>query len=75
MKNLEQNWQHHYMMLSRYKQDLLYYWGCGNKFEKHLYWGDYKTHIKEIIKLWKILPIKPIWFRATEIIAFKNKTV
>lgn len=73
MKNSEQNWKHAYMMLSRYKHDLLYFWGYGNMCEKHLYWGDYKTHIKEIIKLWKKLPEKPIWFRATEIIEFKNK--
>lgn len=74
MKNLEQNSKFHYMMLSRYKQDLLYYWGNGNMCEKHLYWGNYKKHIREIIKLWKELPKKPIWFRATEIIKFKNKT-
>lgn len=64
-----------YMLLSRFKMDLDYFWGCGNKFVGHLYWGDYETHMRETIDLWKKLPIKPEWLRATELINYKNRTV
>ena len=62
-----------YMLLSRYKEDLKYYWGNGNQHAKHLYWGDYDTHVRKAIELWKILPLKPVWFKATELIAYKNR--
>lgn len=55
--------------------DLEYFWGYGGKCENRLYWGDYAKHIKETIKLWKLLPIKPQWFRATELIEYKNRLI
>lgn len=67
--------EYKYMLLGRFKMDLDYFWGCGNKCERHLFWGNYKEHIRETIKLWKELPIKPEWFRATELINFKNKLI
>ncbi|MCK9180065.1 MAG: hypothetical protein M0P15_04360 [Bacteroides sp.] len=71
--SLEKSNSFNYMMLSRYKTDLLYYWGFGQKCEKHLYFGNYKKQMDEIIKLWKKLPKKPMWFRPAEIIDFKNR--
>lgn len=74
MKNQENPHTFNYMLLSRYKRDLLYYWGNGNQHQKHLYWEDYNTHVRECIKLWKLLPLKPEWFTAQELIMYKNKT-
>ena len=65
--------KHNYMLLSRFKQDLEYFWGFGGKSERCLYWGNYEKHIREMINLWKILPIKPEWLRASELIDYKNK--
>ncbi len=69
------NHKHNYMLLARLKMDLEYFWGWGGQSEKHLYWNNYKKHIRETINLWKKLPIKPEWFRATEVIIFKNKVI
>ena len=71
MKN--ENQRHDYMMLSRYQSDIEYYLGYGNKKEKHLYFGNFKKHIQEMILLWKKLPKKPTWLRAKKLIEYKNK--
>lgn len=65
--------KHNYMMLSRYQMDVEYYFGYGNRSEKHLFFGDFKTHIREMIELWKKLPVKPEWLRATQLIEYKRK--
>ncbi|MFT6125867.1 MAG: hypothetical protein ACJAVA_000309 [Flavobacteriaceae bacterium] len=70
----EQN-EFKYMFLSRLKMDLEYFWGYGGQSEKSLYYGNYKEHIREAINLWKQLPIKPEWLRATELIQLKNKVL
>jgi hypothetical protein len=64
--------KHNYMMLSRYQTDLDYYFGYGNKNEKHLYFLDIQEHINEMLSLWKNLPYKPVWLRATELIKYKT---
>jgi len=61
------------MLLSRYQMDLDYYFGCGNMNPRHLYFGNIETHMRETINLWKQLPIKPEWLRATELIEYKTK--
>lgn len=62
-----------YMMLSRYQKDLEYYFGHGGKSERVLYFGDFQRHIREMINLWKELPIKPEWLRAKQLIEYKNR--
>jgi len=62
------------MLLGRLQQDVEYFLGYGNRSEKHLYYGDIKTHVKEMIKLWKILPEKPEWLRAVDFIKYKALT-
>ena len=64
--------KHDYMMLARYQMDLDYYLGCGNRCEKHLYFGNIVVHFREVVKLWKSLPTKPQWLRATRIIQYKK---
>lgn len=53
--------------------DVEYYLGYGNRNERHLYYGNVKEHITEMIKLWKKLPLKPEWLRATELIEYKKQ--
>ena len=66
------NWKHEYMMLGRYQSDMEYYLGYGNRNEKQLYFGNFKEHVEEMIKLWKKLPVKPEWLRAKQLIQYKN---
>lgn len=70
---MENSHKFNYMLLGRYQMDLKYFWGNGNQYEKHLYFGNYQKHVRECIELWKKLPIKPEWFRANELITYKNK--
>ena len=67
------NFKHEYMMLGRLRSDLDYFFGAGRNNEKQLYYGRIEEHYKEFVKLWKLLPIKPEWLRATEIIEYKKK--
>ena len=62
-----------YMLLGRLQADLKYFWSFGDQNEKDLYYGNYEKHLKETIKTWKLLPVKPIWFRASEIREYKEK--
>ena len=61
-----------YILLGRLQMDIEYYLGHGNRCEKHLYFNNAKKHIKETIKLWKSLPIKPEWLRAKKLIEYKK---
>lgn len=62
-----------YMLLGRLQMDIEYFLGYGGRSEKHLYYGTAKEHIKETIKLWKSLPIKPEWLRASKLIEYKKQ--
>ena len=65
--------QFDYMMLGRYEMDVSYYLGHGNRYDKHLYFGDPKVHINEMIKLWKRLPYKPTRLTAVKLIEYKSQ--
>lgn len=71
-KNWEQ-FRHQYMMLGRYQADIEYFLGHGNRSTNQLFFKDPKEHIKQTIKQWKKLPIKPEWLRATELIEYKKQ--
>lgn len=62
-----------YMLLGRLQSDIEYFLGYGNRCEKHLYYGEIKLHFQEMINLWKILPEKPVWFRAVDFINYKKQ--
>jgi hypothetical protein len=62
-----------YMLLSRYQSDIEYYFGYGNRCEKHLYHGNFQEHIRQTIELWKTLPAKPEWLRAKKLIEYKRR--
>lgn len=62
-----------YMLLGRLQMDIEYFLGHGKRNEKHLYFQNAKEHIKETIELWKILPIKPEWLRASKLVEYKKQ--
>lgn len=72
---IQKPWEHDYMVLSRCKQDLEYYFRNGKGFDGHLYYGGIKQQITKMIEIWKSLPYKPEWLRATELIKFKKQSL
>lgn len=62
-----------YMFLGRLQMDIEYFLNYGNRNEKHLYYQNAKEHIKETIALWKKLPVKPEWLRASQLIEYKKQ--
>lgn len=73
LKQLEKDNQFNYMLLSRCVSDLDYFFGNGQLYGNHLFYGEVNTHIREMINLWKRLPIKPQWLRATRLIQYKKR--
>ncbi|AGO47663.1 hypothetical protein Phi4:1_gp126 [Cellulophaga phage phi4:1] len=67
--------KYNYMLLGRLQMDLDYYLGFGGRNEKHLFYSSIEEHIRETINLWKLLPVKPEWLRATKLIEYKNKAL
>ena len=60
--------RHQYMMLSRLEMDCHYYLGYGHRDAEHsLNYHDEKRHIKEMLKLWDELIVKPEWLSKKEI--------
>jgi len=72
-KQQEKNMKHQYMMLGRLKMDIDYFFGNGQIYGPRLYYGEINQHFKEMVNLWKSLPFKPLWLRATKIIDYKKK--
>lgn len=56
-----------YMMLSRMKQDCLYYLGFGNKHKDKLWTKDEYDQIELMKMLYNILPEKPKWLTLEQI--------
>lgn len=61
-----------YMLLSRCKQDCLYYLGHGNRHNKHLFYWDVKKHINKMRELYNILNEKPEWLTLEQINQFER---
>jgi hypothetical protein len=72
-RKLEKDNQFNYMLLSRCKMDIDYFFGNGQLYGNHLYFGEIKKHITGMIDLWKTLPLKPMWLRATSLIDYKKR--
>jgi hypothetical protein len=71
----EHNLRHSYMMLGRLKQDLDYYFGCGNKAAKHLYYDTIEEHMKEVKELFFSFPdnLKPEWFTENDVRLYEHR--
>ena len=65
--------RHEYMILNRCQMDVEYYLGWGNGDVNRLFFDTPQEHIEEMIKLWKLLPAKPVWLRACELIEYKAR--
>jgi hypothetical protein len=65
----EYNSHHAYMLLGRLKMDLEYYFGCGNKEPKHLYYDTIDEHMGEVKKLLASFAevLKPVWFTDNDV--------
>jgi hypothetical protein len=73
LKQLEKDNQFNYMLLSRCRSDLDYFFGNGQLYGSRLFYGEIGTHMREMINLWKSLPLKPQWLRATKLIQYKKR--
>jgi hypothetical protein len=73
LKQLVKDNHFNYMLLGRCRSDLDYFFGNGQFYGNHLFYGEISTHMKEMINLWKSLPLKPEWLRATELIQYKKR--
>lgn len=61
-----------YMLLSRFKQDLDFYFGWGGRNAKHLYFDTIEEHLEETEKLFDSLAEKPEWFTRDDLNRFKE---
>ena len=73
LEQLVKNNQFNYMLLDRLRMDLDYFFGNGQLHVKHLFYEDVNVHMRAMINLWKSLPLKPEWLRATKLIEYKKK--
>lgn len=63
-----------YMMLSRLESDCHFYLGHGNRDAEYaLYYHNEKKHIREMLKLWDELVVKPQWLSKEEIYELAEK--
>lgn len=53
--------RHWYMMLDRLRSDCEYWLHAGDKCNRHLWAGEPGAQIKEMRRIWRLLPIKPLW--------------
>ena len=73
LKQLELDNKHNYMLLDRCRSDVDYFFGNGQIYGHHLYYGEISKHMREMINLWKSLPLKPTWLRAAKLIEYKTR--
>lgn len=53
-----------YQMLGRWKSDLDYYFGAGNRNPSNLWAGDFASHIHNINMVYNSLDVKPDWLNS-----------
>ena len=62
-----------YQMLSRLQTDCDYWLGYGNKCDKHLWAGNPQEQIKEMRRIYDLLPEKPEWLTLEQINEYEKK--
>ena len=75
-KEAIRNNKFNYMMLSRLQMDMNYYLNRDTpayKIEKHLWAGNLKDQIKEMKRLFDVIPIKPDWITLNEIKQYEKE--
>jgi hypothetical protein len=68
-KEREENMMNSYLLLGRYRTDLEYYFGAGNKHAGHLFFDSIDEHMTETRKMFESFPdpIKPLWITDLDI--------
>lgn len=61
------------MMLGRLQRDCELYFGFGHRNPKKLSEGDEQKQISEMLRLYSILPEKPVWCTAKKIIQYARR--
>jgi hypothetical protein len=69
----ESRQEFNYMMLSRLKMDCEYFLNYGRGHVKHLWAQSVEEQIKEMIKLYDQLKIKPEWLTIEQIKEYETK--
>lgn len=69
----QKNNRFEYMMLDRLRSDCDYYLGHGGRCAKSLWAGDEQEQIKEMRRLYNILPFKPQWCTVEKIGEYARK--
>lgn len=59
--------KYNYMLLGRLQTDCDYFLGNGNGSERNLWAFSVEEQIKEMKKLWNLLPVKPQWLSYEQI--------
>jgi hypothetical protein len=62
-----------YRLLGRLQSDNDYFLGNGNRSERHLWAGSIDAQIKEMKRLWNMLPKKPEWLSMEDILEYEKK--
>ncbi len=63
-----------YMMLSRMEQDCKFYLGCGMRDARYsLYWKDEETHIREMLRIYESIILKPEWLGVRDILRYSGQ--
>ena len=62
-----------YMLLSRLQMDCDYYLGNGSGCHRHLWAGNPEDQIKEMHRIYDLLPEKPEWLTLEQIQAYEEK--
>ncbi len=64
-----------YMFLNKLKTDLEYFFGCGNRNEKMLYFSNVQEHILEMKKRLNTLPLDrhPEWLTVGDIFDYESR--
>ncbi|MDE6993901.1 MAG: hypothetical protein K2P41_05690, partial [Lachnospiraceae bacterium] len=62
-----------YRRLSQMKSDCEYFLGAGNRAEKYLWQGNIHDHIREMRRIYGLVPEKPEWLTTDEIDSYAQR--
>ena len=65
--------EYYYMLLSRLQMDCEYYLGNGAGCDRQLWAGNPADQIKEMYRLYDLVPIKPEWLTLEEIQSYEGQ--
>lgn len=72
---MENNHRYNYMILDRLKMDCEYFLGHGNRSHKRLWALNPTDQIKEMKRLYELVPVKPKWLTKEQIEKYEKEMV